>query len=56
MQGFSEEFGFKVDDAIINGTGAGMPVGILNSKALVTVPKEPGQAAGTITVQNIVNM
>lgn len=56
MQGFSEEFGFKVDDAIINGTGAGMPLGILNSKALVTVPKEAGQAAGTINVQNVVNM
>ncbi|GAB6174500.1 hypothetical protein JCM15765_39780 [Paradesulfitobacterium aromaticivorans] len=56
MQGFSEEFGFKVDDAIINGSGAGMPQGILNSKALVTVSKEAGQAAGTINVQNVVNM
>ncbi|MHB1652346.1 MAG: phage major capsid protein [Desulfitobacteriaceae bacterium] len=56
MQGFSEEFGFKVDDAIINGSGAGMPYGILNSKALVTVAKEAGQAAGTINVQNVVNM
>jgi len=56
MQGFSEEFGFKVDDAIINGSGAGIPLGILNSKALVTVPKEQGQAAGTINVQNVVNM
>lgn len=56
MQGFSEEFGFKVDDAIINGSGAGVPQGILNSKALVTVPKEQGQAAGTINVQNVVNM
>ena len=56
MQGFSEEFGFKVDDAIINGSGAGMPQGILNSKALVSVAKETGQAAGTINVQNVVNM
>ncbi len=56
MQGFSEEFGFKVDDAVINGTGAGMPYGILNSKALVSVAKEAGQAAGTINVKNVVNM
>lgn len=55
-QGFAEEFGFKLDDAILNGTGAGMPLGILNGKALVQVPKVAGQAAGTINIQNIVGM
>ncbi|AFM40327.1 phage capsid family protein [Desulfosporosinus acidiphilus SJ4] len=55
-QGFAEEFGFKMDDGIINGTGAGMPLGIMNSKALVTVPKENSQASGTINIQNIVKM
>jgi len=55
-QGFAEEFGFKLDDAILNGTGAGMPLGILNGKALVQVPKVVGQAAGTINIQNIVGM
>ncbi|WP_407309758.1 phage major capsid protein [Desulfosporosinus sp. SB140] len=39
-QGFAEEFGFKMDDGILNGTGAGMPLGIMNSKALVAVSKE----------------
>jgi len=53
---FAEEFGFKIDDAIINGTGAGMPLGIMNSKALIQVSKENGQAAGTINIQNIVKM
>ncbi|MDK2918993.1 MAG: hypothetical protein PWQ37_1726 [Candidatus Petromonas sp.] len=56
MQGFAEEFGFKIDDAIIRGNGAGQPLGILNSGALVKVAKETGQAAGTITVENIVKM
>jgi HK97 family phage major capsid protein len=28
---FIEEFGFKFDDAIMRGTGAGMPLGILNA-------------------------
>jgi HK97 family phage major capsid protein len=56
MQGFAEEFGFKIDDAIINGNGAGQPLGILNSGALVKVAKETGQAAKTITVENIVKM
>lgn len=53
---FPAEFGFKVDDAIINGTGAGMPLGILNSGCLVSVAKEAGQAAATILFENIVKM
>ena len=56
MQGFAEEFGFKVDDAILNGNGAGQPLGILNSDSLVVVSKESGQTAGTIVVENIVKM
>lgn len=55
-QAFEEEFGFKVDDAIINGTGAGQPLGILNSGALVLVAKETGQAADTVLFENIVKM
>jgi HK97 family phage major capsid protein len=53
---FAEEFGFKVDDAIINGTGAGQPMGILNSGSLVSVAKETGQAAATVVFENIVKM
>lgn len=55
-EGFAEEFGFKFDDAIINGNGAGMPKGILSSGALVTVAKETGQAAATIVYENVVKM
>lgn len=54
-QGFSEEFGFKMDDAITNGSGTGQPLGILNSSGLVTVPKETDQTE-TITVDNITKM
>jgi HK97 family phage major capsid protein len=39
MQGFSEEFGFLLDDGLINGTGAGQPLGIMNSPSLVTVTR-----------------
>lgn len=55
---FSDEFSFKLDDGILNGTGSGAPVGILSSAngALVTVAKESGQAAGTISVENILKM
>lgn len=55
MQAFAEEFGFKIDDAIINGTGSGQPLGILNSDALVKVSKDNGQT-DVITVENLLNM
>lgn len=47
---------FKLNDAIVNGTGAGQPLGILNAPALVTVDKESGQAADSILFANITNM
>jgi HK97 family phage major capsid protein len=55
-QGFTSEFGFLLDDAILNGTGAGQPLGILNSGCLVSVSKETGQRAATVVTENIVNM
>ncbi len=55
-QGFAEEFGFKLDDAMLNGTGAGQPLGILNAASLVTVAKESGQVAKTIVWDNIMKM
>jgi len=54
--GFASEFGFLVDDAIINGTGAGQPLGILNSGCLVSVSKETGQRAATIVAENVIKM
>ncbi|MDS1030962.1 phage major capsid protein [Bacillota bacterium LX-D] len=54
-QGFAEEFGFKIDDAILTGTGTGQPLGILNSDALVKVPKESGQTE-LLKVDNLFNM
>jgi len=53
---FPSEFGFLVDDAIIRGTGAGQPLGILNSGSLVTVSKEAGQKADTINALNVFKM
>ncbi len=55
-QAYADEMSFKIDDAIINGTGVGMPLGILNSDALVTTSKETGQEAGTIKYENILRM
>jgi HK97 family phage major capsid protein len=53
---FPSEFAFLVDDAIIRGTGAGQPLGILNSGCLVTVTKETGQDADTIVAENVIKM
>ena len=55
-EAFADEFGFLIDDAIINGTGAGQPLGILNAGCVVSVGEETGQAASTIVYENILNM
>lgn len=54
-QAFAEEFGFKIDDAILSGSGEGEPLGILNSGAIVTVAKEASQT-DIITVENLIRM
>lgn len=57
---FADEFTFKIDDAILNGTGNTyhQPVGLLNvgNGALVTIAKESGQANGTLVLNNILKM
>ena len=55
-QMFAREFAFKIDDEIIRGDGAGKPLGVLNSPALVTVAKEAGQDADTVLFENIQKM
>jgi HK97 family phage major capsid protein len=52
----AEEINFLVGDAIINGEGAGKPLGILLSDCLVSVAKEAGQPAATIVSENIAEM
>lgn len=54
--GFRKEFGFMLDDAILNGSGDSVPLGILNAGCLVAQAKESGQSADTIVVENVVNM
>lgn len=53
---FRAAFDFQVQDDIINGTGDGMSLGILNAGCLVSVGAEAGQAVDTIIAENIVNM
>lgn len=53
---FGEEFAFKCQDLVINGSGAGEALGILNAGCLVSQAKETGQAAKTILSTNISKM
>jgi HK97 family phage major capsid protein len=51
-----EAINFKLTDAIVNGTGVGQPLGILNAPCLVTVSAEGSQTAGTIHAKNVAKM
>lgn len=53
---FELELQFAAEEGIINGTGAGLPLGVLASAATVSVSKETGQAATTLVKQNIDKM
>ncbi len=52
----TEEIMWLVNDAIINGTGAGQPLGIMNSPALISIAKETNQPADTVELENINKM
>jgi HK97 family phage major capsid protein len=52
----ADEIAFKIGDAIINGTGAGQPMGIVTSPGKVSVAKETGQAAATVVLENLTKM
>ena len=49
-------FDFKISLAIIQGTGAGQPLGLLNSPSILSVEKVSGQGADTVVWDNIVDM
>ncbi|MGA5116860.1 phage major capsid protein [Streptomyces pseudogriseolus] len=55
-QVFPAAMAFYEDDAFMNGSGVGEPLGFLNASAAVPVTKESGQAADTIVWENIVKM
>lgn len=52
----SDELSFVLEDCIINGTGAGQPLGVLASGGLVTVTKEAGQGSDTLILENVLKM
>lgn len=47
---------WKTNEAILFGPGAGLPQGAMVSGAVITVAKDSGQAANTLTALNLANM
>lgn len=56
MRIMPEELRWGVEDAILNGTGVGQPLGLENSNAAIATAKEVGQAADTVVAENVINM
>ena len=56
QRAFGSEMAFVAEDSVINGTGAGCPLGLLNAGCKVEVAKESGQPADGLVGQNIVKM
>jgi HK97 family phage major capsid protein len=54
--GLGRSIKWKSNDALVNGLGAGMPLGVLQSGALVVVAIEGGQATGTLVPLNVAKM
>jgi HK97 family phage major capsid protein len=52
---FGEELAFKLEQAIVAGSGSGQPVGIIGSPCAIIIAKEIGQAASIVS-ENITNM
>jgi HK97 family phage major capsid protein len=53
---FTEEFAFKSQDLVMEGTGAGQALGLKNCDCKIDVSAEDGQGADTILSENILNM
>lgn len=51
-----ENFDFKITDEILNGTGVGQMLGILNAPCTVSVAKETSQVAGTLVAENVLKL
>ena len=52
----AESIRYKTNDAIVNGTGAGTPLGIMAAPATVSQAKEGSQTAATINATNVAKM
>ncbi len=56
MTAFPQEFVFKVEDAIVNGTGAGQPLGFMNGPSTLQIAKDGADSGVTISTPDVLNM
>lgn len=56
QQTMIKAMGWFLDNAFLNGVGAGQPTGVLNDPALIAVSAEDGQGASTVIYDNCVKM
>jgi len=56
MKKATDEFNFMTGLSVFRGAGGAQPLGFLNSSAFIPVDAIPGQGAGTIVAQNILDM
>jgi hypothetical protein len=54
MNNLPTEINFRVEDALFNGTGAGQPLGILNSQALLAL--SPGTSPTVVVTADVLQM
>ena len=52
----AESIRYKTNDAIMNGDGAGKPLGLVGHNSEVTVAKETSQTADTVNANNVAKM
>lgn len=55
-EAMTDALSFGMDDAFLNGNGAGQPLGVLNSPSLIVVAKESSQSTATVIGTNLLNM
>jgi HK97 family phage major capsid protein len=53
---FTEEFAFKSQDLVVEGTGAGQALGLKNTDCKISIAKETDQVADTILADNVLKM
>lgn len=53
---FGQSLAWKTNDAIINGIGGQIPLGIRNAGSIITVAAEGGQTADTVVTPNVAKM
>jgi len=53
---FTDAMAWQIDGVILDGNGAGKPLGVMNAPCLVSASAETGQTADTIVAENIFSM